>query len=404
MIPGTRSDEEASRRPILIPILACLTAFGPVSIDMYLPALPTIAGDLGVDAAGAQLTLSAFFLGFGGGQLLYGPLADRFGRRRPLLVGLVLFIAASLGCALARSLDALIAFRLLQALGGAAGPVLARAIVRDLYDRDRAARVLSIMVLIMGIAPLLAPLLGGQVLRWLGWRAVFWVLVAFGACCVAGVLLGIRETLAAARRPRGPASAVILGYAAPLFHPRFLGYAIGGALVFGGMFAYITGSPFVFITLYGVRPEHYGFLFGLNILGIILAATINSRIVMRFGADRLFAIGVAIAAGSGCVLAAVAAAGWGGLPALLVPLFCFVSTVGLVGANGMAGCLGLFPDRAGIASALAGTVQFLMGAICGTLVSVLSNGTAVPMAAVMAAAGVLSLAVQRWLAPLPRSA
>jgi DHA1 family bicyclomycin/chloramphenicol resistance-like MFS transporter len=165
------------------------------------------------------------------------------------------------------------------------------------------------------------------------------------------------------------------------------------------MFAYITGSPFVFITLYGVRPEHYGFLFGANILGVMLAASINSRVVMRFGADRLFALGIVIAAISGVVLAAVAAAGWGGLPALLVPLFAFVSTVGLVGANGMAGCLGLFPDRAGIASALAGTLQFLMGAICGTLVSLLSNGSALPMAAVMAVAGLLSLLVQRWLAP-----
>ena len=396
--------EKPPRRALLIPILACLTAFGPVSIDMYLPALPAIGGDLDADPAGVQLTLSAFFFGFGGGQLLYGPLADRFGRRRPLIGGLVLFIAASLGCALSRSLDALIAFRLLQALGGAAGPVLARAIVRDLYDRDRAARVLSIMVLIMSLAPLFAPLLGGQVLGWLGWRAIFWALVVFGGGCVAGVLLGIPETLAVAKRLGGSAATMILGYAAPLFHRRFLGYALGGALIFGGMFAYITGSPFVFITLYGVRPEHYGLLFGVNVLGVMLAASINGRIVMRVGSDRLFALGIAIAAISGSILVTVAAVGWGGLLAMLVPLFCFISTVGLVGANGMAGCLGLFPDRAGIASALAGTLQFLMGAVCGTLVSLLSNGTALPMAAVMAVAGVLSFLVQRSLAPLPRPA
>ena len=396
--------EEPSRPALVIPILACLTAFGPVSIDMYLPALPAIANDLSVDAAAVQLTLSAFFFGFGGGQLVYGPLADRFGRRRPLIGGLVLFIAASLGCALSRSLDALIAFRLLQAFGGAAGPVLARAIVRDLYDRDRAARVLAIMVLIMSLAPLFAPLLGGQILLWQGWRAIFWALVAFGACCITGVLLGVQETLPVARRLRGPTTTMILGYAAPLFHRRFLGYSIGSALVFGGMFAYITGSPYVFITLYGVRPEHYGFLFGINVLGVILAAAVSSRIVMRFGADRLFALGISIAAGSGCALVAVAAASRGGLLALLIPLFCFVSTVGLVGANGMAGCLGLFPNRAGIASALAGTLQFLVGAICGALVSLLSDGTAMPMASVMAAAGVLGLVVQRTLAPSPRSA
>jgi DHA1 family bicyclomycin/chloramphenicol resistance-like MFS transporter len=394
-----RGDPAArSQHRLLIPVLASLTAFGPMSVDMYLPALPSIAGDLGVDAAGAQLTVGAFFLGFGGGQLLYGPLADRFGRRGPLLGGLALFVVASLGCALARSLDLLVLFRCLEAVGGAAGPVLARAMVRDLYERDRAARVLSIMVMIMSIAPLLAPLVGGQILLVAGWRAIFWILVLFGAACIAGTLLVVRETLPAERRRRGSPAAMILSYGALFLHPRYLGYAIGGALVYGGMFAYITGSPNVFITLYGVPPEYYGLLFGLNALGFIVTAGINGRVVMRYGSDRLFALGVLIAAIAGVILALMAATGWGGL---LVPLFAFVSTIGLVGANAVAGCLGLFPDRAGVASALFGTLQFLMGAVCAALLSLLGHETPLSMAGVIAAAGLLSLAVQRWLAPAP---
>ncbi|HLI10060.1 MAG TPA: Bcr/CflA family multidrug efflux MFS transporter [Alphaproteobacteria bacterium] len=395
---------QPSRENLRIAVLAMLTAFGPMSIDMYLPALPSIARDLGVAVADAQLTLSAFFFGFGAAQLVYGPLADRFGRIRPLVGGLVLFTLASLGCALAHSLGSLIAFRFLQALGGSAGPVLARAIVRDLYDRDRAAHVLSLMVLIMSIAPLFAPLVGGQLLVLWSWRAIFLLLVGFGLLCIAATWGAVGETLHHQRRRGGPVLSMLLSYGVPLSSRRYIGYAVSGALIYGGLFAYLTGTPYVFITLYGVRPEHYGLLFGLNVIGIILAALLNRRIVLRYGVDRLLAAGILVAAIAGVALAVVAATKWGGLTALLVPMFFFLASLGMVGANSMAGCLGLFPERAGVASALAGTLQFGMGAVSGTLISVLADGTALPMAGTMGAVGVLSLAVQRWLAPAKASA
>lgn len=383
--------ESPSSRRLLIVVLASLTAFGPMSVDMYLPALPAIAHDLGADDAHVQLTLGAFFLGFGGGQLLYGPIADRFGRKVPLLAGLILFIAASVGCALSRSLDALIAFRLLQAMGGCAGPVLARAVVRDLYGRDQAARVLSLMVLIMGLAPLFAPLLGGQVLHFLGWRAIFWTLAAFGGACVAATVLVVPESLPFDRRHRGNVLSMVFRYGALLRHRGYLAYAFCGALVYGGMFAYLSGSPFVFITLYGVTPEHYGLLFGANVLGILGAAAINARIVIRFGVDRLLMAGLWLAALSGIALTSIAFVGWGGLPLLFAPLFFFIASTGFVGANSMAGALAIFPDRAGVASALIGTIQFGMGALATAILSIMSDGTARPMAGLIGLMGLLAI-------------
>lgn len=380
-------------------VLSALTAFGPMSIDMYLPGLPSLATDLGVPASGAQLTLSAFFLGFGGGQLLYGPLGDRFGRQLPLLIGLGLFTAASVGCALATDLETLVLLRFIQALGGCAGPVLARAIVRDLYHADRAASVLSLMVLIMGAAPLFAPLIGGQLLLLWSWRAIFWLLAGFGTLCLVATAIVIGESLPAGQRSGSTLLGMILGYGQPLRHPRYIGYALSNALIYGGLFAYLTGSPLVFISLYGVPPQRYGLIFGANVIGLMLGATINSRIVSRFGVDRLLAQGVLAAAVSGSALAAVAATGAGGLPALLVPLFFYIASIGFVGANAIAGCLRLFPERAATASALAGTLQFLIGAISGSLIGALGNETALPMAGVIMLAGLCGLVVQRTLAP-----
>ena len=397
-VPPSTAFDPRFRRGVLILLLSVLTAFGPLSIDMYLPALPTIAADLGVVPARAQLTLSAFFLGFGGGQLIYGPLSDRFGRRAPLLAALVLFALASLGCALARDLNTLIACRFVQALGGCAGPVIARAVVRDLYERDRAARVLSLMVLVMGVAPVLAPILGAQILLHAGWRAIFAVLVGFAVLIFVATLALLPETLPFERRARGGVATLILGYGAPLKHRRFLGYALSSACVYGGLFAYITGSPLVLITLYGISPQRFALIFATNVLGILVTAAINGRIVMRFGIDRLLAFGVLAAAISGTLLGLSALSGWGGLIALLVPLFFFLATIGFVGANAVAGCLSLFPTRAGSASALVGTLQFLTGALASALLGAISGTSALPMAGSIALAGILSLVIQRTLA------
>lgn len=386
-----------SRGILLVPVLGMLTAFGPMAVDMYLPGLPAIAQDLGGRPAGAELTLSVFLFGFGAGQLLYGPLADRYGRRRPLVAGLTLFTLASIACALATSMSQLVALRLVEALGGCAGPVLARAMVRDLWERERAARVLSIMVLIMSLAPLLAPLIGGQILIVAGWRAIFWVLAGFGAVCIAAALLTLGETLPPERRQGGALFTLVSAYAAPLSDRRYLGYAATSAAIYAGLFAYLTGSPFVFITLNGVAPEHFGLLFGTNVLGIMAVSAINGRIVIHFGVDRLLGIGSAMAALAGVALFVVAATGIGGFPLLLVPLFLYVSSIGLVGSNAMAGCLGLFPTRAGTASALAGALTFFVGGLGGSLVGLLADGTALPMAGVIAVAGLLTFAARRFL-------
>jgi DHA1 family bicyclomycin/chloramphenicol resistance-like MFS transporter len=395
----TASDRTSIDPRVLTVALAALTAVAPMATDIYLPGMPALATDLGVPAAGAQLTLSAFFFGFGGGQLIYGPLADRFGRRPLMLAGLSLFTLASLGCALAENLGVLIGLRCLEALGGAAGPVLARAAVRDLYGGDRAARMLSTMVLVMGAAPLFAPLIGGQLVLLGGWRANFWALTGFGALCLAAILFVIGETLTPERRLRASAVGMIRSYGVLLANRRYLGFALGGGAVYGGLFAYLTGSPFVFITLYGVPAERFGFLFALNVAGLMLGASINRRLVLRLGAHRLLGRALIGSALAGCALLAVVLSGRGGLVALFVPLWCFIASLGFVGANAMACGLSLYPERAGTASALSGTIQFSIGALCGALVGALNDGSALPMAAVIGAAGLAGLTIQRRLAP-----
>jgi DHA1 family bicyclomycin/chloramphenicol resistance-like MFS transporter len=374
-----------------------LTALGPLSIDMYLPALPALAQSFGSSPSRVQLTLSAFFVGFGTGQLVYGPLADRWGRRPPLLGGVGLYVVASTLCALSPGVGLLIALRLLQGLGACAGPLIARAIVRDVYERNRAARMLSLLMLVMGAAPLLAPLLGGQLLVTVGWRAIFWTLSGFGLLCLATAGLALPETLGPARRSRGSFLGVLGRYAEIGSHGRFLGYVLASASAYAGMFAYFAGSPFVFIQLYGIPAQRYGFLFGLNVLGLMAGAALNSRLVLRFGADALLRVGVSTAAIAGLALVVVAATRLGGLPGLVVPIFCFMSSLSFIGANAMAGALSAFPQAAGTASALAGTIQFVLGALSGAAVGTLHDGSALPMGVVIAVAGLASFLMHRLL-------
>jgi DHA1 family bicyclomycin/chloramphenicol resistance-like MFS transporter len=379
-------------------ILGALTAFAPMSIDMYLPSLPALAREFGATAASAQLTLSAFFLGLALGQALYGPLADRFGRKPPLYVGLSLYVVASAGCALATSIEALVALRFIQALGGCAGVVVARAVVRDLFDQRGSARMLSRMMLVMGAAPMLAPLAGGWLAAAAGWRAIFWTLCGFGIACIAVTFTGMPET-----RPgftvRPGVGAALRGYARLLAHRRFLGYTFAGGFAQAGMFAYISGSPFVFIDVYGVPAQAYGWLFGLNALGLIAASQLNARLVVRLGPDRLLARANAANALFGLALLAAAWTGAGGFAGLLVPLFGYVASLGFSFPNAAAGAMAPFPEQAGSASALLGTVQFAIAAVAGATVGVAHDGTAFPMAAVIAVCGVSAFAVQRLLIP-----
>lgn len=377
-----------------VAMLALLMSFGSMSVDMYLPAMPQIAQDLGITQAGVEASLSAFFLAFGLCQLFWGPLGDRYGRRGPVLAGILLYLAGSAGCAAASDITMLSFSRAMQAAGACAAPVLARAMVRDVFDRDRAASVFSLMMLIMGVAPMAAPLVGGQVLAILGWRAIFWVQAGFGLIAMVG-LLSQPETLHPTARANARVWDQVRAYGKLLSSGRFLGYALTSSMIYGGMFAYIAGTPFVYIDYFHVRPGLYGLLFGVNIVGMIIVNMVNSRLVLRLGTDRLLALGSACIAVFGIGLAVAGWTGFGGLYGIVAGLFLFMAFTGLIGANSTAGALASYPHMAGTASALMGSTQFVTGAVVGTLVGWLADGTPWPMTAIIGGVGVLGFVFNR---------
>jgi DHA1 family bicyclomycin/chloramphenicol resistance-like MFS transporter len=389
-----------TRPPVrFVGILGAVTALVPLSIDMYLPALPALEREFAGDPATVQLTLGAAFVGLAVGQALYGPVTDRVGRKPPLYAGLAGYVLASAGCALAPGIGALVAWRFVQAVAGCAGLVVPRAMVRDRFDPQATARVFSLLVLVMGAAPILAPLAGGYVLAWLGWRAIFWGLAAAGLACLGAVALALPETRPAASRPGGVVGPALRGYAWLLADRRFLGHALAGGLASAGMFAYISGSPFVLIQVYGVPAEAFGWVFGANALGLIAASQVNRRLLAAWRAEQVLGPAMAATALVGLALLLVALTGAGGLAGLLPPLFGFVASLGFTQPNALAGAMAGHPERAGSAAALYGTLQFLAATVAGALVGRLHDGTAVPMAAVIAGFGVLALACHRALVP-----
>ena len=380
-------------------ILGALSAFGPLAIDFYLPGFPAMALAFGTDEKHIQATLAAYFLGLSIGQLVYGPVADRFGRRVPLLVGVTLFTLSSLLCAFAPTLDWLIVARFVQALGGCAGMVLARAIVSDKCDAVGSAKVFSQLMLVMGLAPILAPMLGGLLVNTWGWQWIFILLTFFSAACLAAVALGLPESMPA-DRPRQPLSGAMGAYGRLLLDRVFIGHAITGGIAMAGMFAYIAGSPFVFIKLYGVPAEHYGWLFGSNAAGFILMAQVNARLLARTGPALLLSRMVWVYLGAGVVLLALAAMHTATLWPLLIPLFVCIASLGCIIPNASACAMNGQGARAGSASALLGCLQFSLAAGAASLVGVLHDGSALPMAWVIGGCGVLavvaSLLTRRW--------
>jgi DHA1 family bicyclomycin/chloramphenicol resistance-like MFS transporter len=380
-------------------ILGALSAFGPLAIDFYLPGFPAMALAFGTDEKHIQATLAAYFLGLSIGQLVYGPVADRFGRRVPLLVGVTLFTLSSLLCAFAPTLDWLIVARFVQALGGCAGMVLARAIVSDKCDAVGSAKVFSQLMLVMGLAPILAPMLGGLLVNTWGWQWIFILLTFFSAACLAAVALGLPESMPA-DRPRQPLSGAMGAYGRLLLDRVFIGHAITGGIAMAGMFAYIAGSPFVFIKLYGVPAEHYGWLFGSNAAGFILMAQVNARLLARTGPALLLSRMVWVYLGAGVVLLALAAMHTATLWPLLIPLFVCIASLGCIIPNASACAMNGQGARAGSASALLGCLQFSLAAGAASLVGMLHDGSALPMAWVIGGCGVLavvaSLLTRRW--------
>lgn len=384
-------------------ILGALTAMGPLAIDMYLPAFPTIARELGTEAASVQVSLAVYFVGLAVGQAFYGPISDRLGRKRALYFGLSVFVLASVGCALAASVRGLIVARFFQALGGCAPLVIPRAVVRDHFDERGSARMLSVLMLVMGLAPILAPLIGGQLLVNFGWRSVFWVLAGYGFVWLLLVSFFLPESLPAARRRRQPLVAVLSTYGRLLGDRSYMGYVLSGGLIFSGLLAYISGSPFVFIELFDVPPEQYGLFFGVNAMGIIAASQINRWLTASVEPRRVVRFVLPVAMTAGLALVVNAWTGFGGFAGILVPLFAFIACHGFVMPNTTAMAMAPHGAVAGAASALLGTLQFVLGATAGALVGALGNGTAVPLAGVIAACGVGAFAMYLTL-PAARAA
>jgi len=389
----TLHPKDMSRRQLagFVLILGALTAFSSMSIDMYLPAFPQIARDLGIPLGMVQLSISAFLFGSAGGQLFYGPLADRWGRRVPLLVGLTLYVASTIGCACVHTGEGLLFWRVVMAVGGGAGMVISRAVVRDLYDTAEAARMFSLLMLVMGAAPILAPLLGGQLLLITGWRGIFVFLGVFGLLSLLAVAFGLPESLPPERRIRRSSAEMIAVYGQLLRNHQYVRYAVALGCIAGVNFAYISGAPFVFIELHGVSPQHFGLLFGANACGLIGASQINRRLLRRFTPRRILGIAFTITAATGVLLTAAVLTGTGGFPAQALLIFICLCMTGLLYPNVTALAMAPFDKAAGSASALLGTIQYTLGATAGALVGVFHNGTAVPMTATMALCGVAGL-------------
>lgn len=381
----TASEQPAVTTTRLTFILGALTSFAPFATDMYLASFPVLAKYFSTGLGQIQLGLSLFFLGLAGGQLIYGPMVDRFGRKKPLLVGVSVFILASLALTVAPNIESFIALRLLQAIGGCSGMIISRAIINDLFAPREVARVLSLMMLVQGLGPITAPILGGYILVFAGWKAIFVFLALFGTACFLATLFGLPETLPRHRRLNHNASDIFRTFSGLLRQRDFIVPALTGSLAFGGLFAYISGSPFVFMELHGVSQEHYGWLFGANACGMIMAAQINRFLLIRF--SPLQVLVAALTINVSAALAMLLMAGNLSFPMLVALLWIALSILPLIGANATA--LGMAAGRkyGGSASAIIGVLQFSLASIVSALVGVFHNGTSYPMICIILACG-----------------
>lgn len=368
-------------------ILSALMSFASISVDMYLPALPTLVVDLHAEMARIELTISTFLIGFSLGQLFWGPISDTYGRRVPIGVGLLIFILGSVGCAMSRTSEQILAWRVVQAFGACAGPVLARAMVRDLYARERSAQMLSVLILMMAVAPLVGPLVGGQIIHFWNWRVIFWVLAAVGFATLFALKL-LPETLAPAKRSKSSLGDTLRAYLQLAFNGKLLVYAVSGGFYYGGCYAFIAGTPFAYVDYYQLSPRFYGLIFGANIVGLMVVNFFNTRLLRRFGANEIFRFGTWIAAVSGIVLAIDAYFGWGGISGLAVPIFCYMSVSGLIIANSVASALSAFPKQAGATSSLVGAMHYGSGVFSAAMLGWFADDTPWTMGWIVAVAGI----------------
>nr|WP_308424544.1 multidrug effflux MFS transporter [Micromonospora sonchi] len=390
LMPGDLMSRRQRLRLILV--LGSLIALGPLTIDMYLPALPAIADDLATSSSTVQLTLTGTLVGLALGQLVIGPFSDALGRRRPLIAGTALHIVASLGCALAPNIAVLGALRVVQGLGAAAAAVIAMAVVRDLFSGSSFAQLLSRLLLVMSAAPILAPTLGSELLRWTQWRGIFVALMVFGGLLMLVATFGLSETLPPGRRQRGGVLSTARLYRSLLRDRAFVGLVLVAALAMAAIFAYVAGSSFVMQEQYGLSEQQFGFAFGAGAIGLIAATQGNVRLLRRYSPQQILTAALLIGSAAALVLLGVAATGFGGLPALLGSLWLALTAIALAMPNAPALALSRHGEAAGTASALLGAVQFGVGAVTAPLVGVLGNG-AVAMALLIAGGLVMALVV-----------
>ncbi|WP_193073417.1 multidrug effflux MFS transporter [Pseudomonas sp. FME51] len=377
-------------------LLAMMTALSPLSVDLYLPAFPAIAQSLGVQSADVQITLAVFLFGMSLGQLIYGPLSDRYGRKPPLYFGLTLFILASVGCMLATDLTTLTVARFLQALGGSAGVVVGRAVIRDRTTTAQAAWAFSMLMLALGLAPILAPVLGSLLLEIMGWREIFAILAIAGSILILAMHFTMRETLSRHAAERLGVAGTFKRYADLLRDRQFIMYVLIGALPFGGMFAYVAGSPYVIIELYEVPAVHFGWFFGMNAFGMIAGSQVNARLVARFGPAALLnaMLWPPFLAASVALLATLL--GFASLPLLMACFFVYMTSMGLLSPNAVALAMASQGQRAGSASAVIGAIQFFLGTLGAIAVSVWIMPSAVPLTAVMVTLTGFSLLIHQF--------
>jgi DHA1 family bicyclomycin/chloramphenicol resistance-like MFS transporter len=373
-------------------ILGALSAIGPLSIDMYLPALPKLTRDLAAGPSLVQLTLTACMIGLAAGQVIAGPISDMWGRRRPMFAGIAIYTVASLACVVAPNVELLVALRLIQGVSGAACIVISRAVVRDMHDGPAAARFFSLLMLVNGIAPVAAPVIGAQVLRFTPWRGVFGVLALLGVLMTVS-MLGLRETLPPAERHAGGLRAAVQTFGRLCADRVFMGYALAGGFAFAAMFAYISGSPFVVQNIYGLSPQTYSLIFAVNSLGIVAFGQVSGLLAGRVRLIVLLASGLGISLLGGLLLL-VAVFGGLGLPGVLPALFLVVSAIGLTLPNSTALALtGRPANVAGSASALFGLLQYVVGAVAAPLVGLAGSRSATPMAVVIAASAAVGVVI-----------
>ncbi|HEY5274201.1 MAG TPA: multidrug effflux MFS transporter [Acidimicrobiales bacterium] len=394
---GSTRRAALTERPVkLLLVVGGLCGFGPLCVDMYLPALPNIAKDLRTSTSSVQLSLTACLVGITIGQVLFGLLSDRFGRKRPLVIGLVLFVGSSFACALAPGIVALASFRLLQGTGGAAGIVTSNAVVRDLFSGVRAARFFSRLLLVIGLGPVLAPQIGAELLRIASWRGVFVALGILRTLLLLSALTELPETLPLERRHAGGLAETVTGMRDVVTDRKFLANALCFGLGVGAVFCYVSASSFVLENIYGLSPQRFSLVFASNAVGLVFASQVNAHLVGRLGSSRMLSAGVATLAGGSPLLGLAVLFEPKNLLAILPPLFLAVTSVGLIIPNATALALNDFPDSAGSASAVLGVLQFGIGAVVAPLVGLGGSHDARPMALLIALLALGSIGCRVW--------